>query len=166
MRRTSLKGVRALLERKRTQKRSVLLIGAGRMGSALIKGWIAAGRFSPIHVVEPNPSAALRSLARKRGVILHAALPESPPQLAAVVLAIKPQVLKGEDKLLKILGKSGALVLSIAAGIGTPLLRQKVGRGGPLVRAMPNTPVPSDAASLCFARGESCRLPTARWLRR
>src|SRR5688572_10595386 len=127
MRRTSLKGVRAPLKRKRTQKRSVLLIGAGRMGSALIKGWIAAGRFSPIHVVEPAPSAALKSLARKRAIILHGALPTALPRLAAVVLAVKPQVLKGEDKLLKTLGKSGALVLSIAAGIGTPLLRQKVG---------------------------------------
>ena len=136
MRRTSLKGVRA----SQARKRSVLLIGAGRMGAALIKGWIAARRFSPIHVVEPNPSAVLKSLARKRGVILHTALPELPPQLAAVVLAIKPQVLKAEDKLLKTLGKSGALVLSIAAGIGTPLLRQRMGRGGPLVRAMPNTP--------------------------
>ncbi len=110
------------------------------MGSALVKGWIAAGRFSPIHVVEPAPSAALRSLARRRAIVLHGGLPEQLPRLAAIVLAIKPQVLKGESKLLKTLGKSGALVLSIAAGVGTPLLRQKVGRGGPLVRAMPNTP--------------------------
>lgn len=110
------------------------------MGLALIKGWIAAGRFSPIHVVEPAPSPALRALVRKRAIVLHAGLPDTLPKLAAVVLAIKPQVLKGEDKLLKSIGKSGALLLSIAAGIGTALLRQKVGTGGPLVRAMPNTP--------------------------
>ena len=110
------------------------------MGLALIKGWIAAGRFSPIHVVEPAPSPPLKALVRKRAIVLHAGLPEMLPPLAAVVLAIKPQVLKGEGKILKVLGKSGALVLSIAAGIGTPLLRQKVGRGVPLVRAMPNTP--------------------------
>jgi len=140
MRRTSLKGVPAPSKPKRSSQRSVLLIGAGRMGSALIKGWIAAGRFSPIHVVEPAPSAALKTLARKRAIVLHAGLPQALPRLAAVVLAIKPQVLKGEDTLLKALGQAGALVLSIAAGVGTPLLRQKVGRGGPLVRAMPNTP--------------------------
>jgi pyrroline-5-carboxylate reductase len=79
-------------------------------------------------------------LVRKWAIVLHAGLPDVLPPLAAVVLAIKPQVLKGEDKLLKALGKSGALLLSIAAGVGTPLLRQKIGRGGPLVRAMPNTP--------------------------
>jgi len=110
------------------------------MGFALLKGWIAAGRFSPIHVVEPTPSAALKALARKRVITLHARMPETLLALAAVVLAIKPQALKGEDTPLKALGKAGALVLSIAAGVGTPLLRQKVGRGGPLVRAMPNTP--------------------------
>jgi pyrroline-5-carboxylate reductase len=110
------------------------------MGFALIKGWVAAGLFSPIHVTEPAPSAALKSLARKGSIVLHSGLPDMLPRLAAVVLAIKPQVLKGEAKLLTSLGKSGALVLSIAAGIGTPLLRQKIGRRGPLVRAMPNTP--------------------------
>jgi pyrroline-5-carboxylate reductase len=110
------------------------------MGFALLKGWISAGRFSPVHVVEPAPTAALKALARRRAIILHTGLPDALTRLAAVVLAIKPQVLKGEDKLLKALGKSGALVLSIAAGVGTALLRQKVGRGGPLVRAMPNTP--------------------------
>ena len=141
MRRASLKGARAPSKGKRTPQRSVvLLIGAGRMGSALIKGWIGSKRFSAIHVVEPSPSAGVRSLARKRAIILHAAPPSILPRLAAVVLALKPQVLKGEGDLLRELGKTGALVLSIAAGVGTPLLRQKLGRAGPLVRAMPNTP--------------------------
>jgi pyrroline-5-carboxylate reductase len=110
------------------------------MGSALIKGWIAAKTFSAIHVIEPAPSTALKSLARKGAITLQAVLPAALPSVAAIVLAIKPQVLKGDDKLLRALGDTGALVLSIAAGIGTPLLRQKLGRAGPLVRAMPNTP--------------------------
>jgi len=110
------------------------------MGSALIKGWIGAEAFSAIHVVEPAPSTILKSLARKRAITLHMSLPAALPPVAAVVLAIKPQVLKGEDKLLRTLGNTGALVLSIAAGIGTVLLRQKLARSGPLVRAMPNTP--------------------------
>jgi chromate transporter len=117
-----------------------MLIGAGRMGSALIKGWISAKRFSAIHAVEPAPSAALKSLARKRAIVLHRRLPAALPSLSAVVLAIKPQVLKESDDLLRAVGKPGALVLSIAAGVGTPLLREKIGRKVPLVRAMPNTP--------------------------
>jgi pyrroline-5-carboxylate reductase len=110
------------------------------MGSALIKGWLGTKRFSSIHVIEPMPSNALKTLARKRAINLHAALPAALPPLAAVVLALKPQVLKGEDTLLAALARTGALVLSITAGVGTPLLRQKLGRAGRLVRAMPNTP--------------------------
>jgi pyrroline-5-carboxylate reductase len=119
--------------------RAVLLIGAGRMGGALIKGWIASKRFSAIHVVEPLPSPAIKALAKK-AIILHRALPKKLPPLTAVVLAIKPQILKGEAELLRALGKANALVLSIAAGIATPLLREKIGSAAPLVRAMPNTP--------------------------
>jgi pyrroline-5-carboxylate reductase len=140
MRRAGLKGAKARRTRKRTSPRSVLLIGAGRMGSALIKGWLAAKQFSAIHVIEPTPSAGLKTLARKRAIVLHRGLPADLPPLAAVVLAIKPQVLKGEGDLLGALGRTGALVLSIAAGIGTTLLRSKLGGGTALVRAMPNTP--------------------------
>jgi pyrroline-5-carboxylate reductase len=110
------------------------------MGSALLKGWLAAKQFSAIYVVEPAPSAALKSLARQRTITLSPDLPKRVPPLAAIVLALKPQVLKTEDELLQALGASGALVLSIAAGIGTRLLRDKLGSASPLVRAMPNTP--------------------------
>jgi pyrroline-5-carboxylate reductase len=110
------------------------------MGSALIKGWLASKQFTAIHVVEPSPSAGLKALARKRVIVLHRSLPSIVPPLAAIVLAIKPQVLKGEGDLLGALGKTGALMLSIAAGIGTALLRSKLGGELPLVRAMPNTP--------------------------
>lgn len=110
------------------------------MGSALIKGWLQAKTFSAIHVIEPAPSAGLKTLARKRAITLHRAVPAAMPPLAAIVLAIKPQVLKAEGDLLGTLAKSRALVLSIAAGIGTKLLQSKLGGGAPLVRAMPNTP--------------------------
>jgi pyrroline-5-carboxylate reductase len=110
------------------------------MGSALLKGWVAAKRFSAIEVVEPAPSPVLRSLARKRAILHHAGLPAKLPGVDAVVLAIKPQVLKLKHGLLRSLGSTNALVLSIAAGIGTDLLRQYLGGSLPLVRAMPNTP--------------------------
>jgi pyrroline-5-carboxylate reductase len=141
MRRTGLKAATTRPKRKRAAAgRAVLLLGAGRMGSALLKGWIAAKRFATIYVVEPAPSPALKSLARQRAITLSPDLPERLPRLAAIVLALKPQVLKTEYQLLQELGASGALVLSIAAGIGTAVLRDRLGSGVPLVRAMPNTP--------------------------
>ncbi len=120
---------------------AVLLIGAGRMGGALIKGWLAAGRFSAIHVVEPQASDAARALAASGAVTLHAEFDAGRlPKVSAIVLAIKPQVLKGESVLLRELGRTGALVVSIAAGVTTAFLRAHLGQGVHLVRAMPNTP--------------------------
>ena len=120
---------------------AVLLIGAGRMGGALIRGWIAAKSFSAIHVVEPLPSEEMKAAAAKRAIHLHAAFAAGElPSLSAVVLAVKPQVLKGEAALLAAFGKTGALVLSIAAGITTERLAAGLGPRARLVRAMPNTP--------------------------
>jgi pyrroline-5-carboxylate reductase len=120
---------------------AVLLIGAGRMGGALIKGWLAAKRFSAIHVVEPHPSDAVTALASARSISVHDGFEAgSLPPLDAVVLAVKPQILKGETALLQGLGKTGALVLSIAAGVTTGFLAVGLGPDARLVRAMPNTP--------------------------
>ena len=120
---------------------AVLLVGAGRMGGALIKGWRTNGRFSSIHVVEPTPSAALQSLAGERAVTLHAALdPAGLPPLLALVIAVKPQVLKSDARLLRAAGRTGALIVSIAAGVTTDFLAAGLGSDGRVVRAMPNTP--------------------------
>jgi pyrroline-5-carboxylate reductase len=120
---------------------AVLLIGAGRMGGALIRGWIAAKSFSAIHVVEPLPSDEVSAAVAERAIHLHAAFAAGElPSLSAVVLAVKPQVLKGETALLAALGKTGALVLSIAAGITTERLAAGLGPRARLVRAMSNTP--------------------------
>jgi len=120
---------------------AVLLIGAGRMGGALIRGWIAAKSFSAIHVVEPLPSDEVKAAVAQHAIHLHTAFAaEELPSLSAVVLAVKPQVLKGETALLAALGRTGALVLSIAAGITTERLTAGLGPRARLVRAMPNTP--------------------------
>ena len=50
----------------------LLLVGAGRMGGALLKGWIAR-KAGPIIVVEPKPSPALKALAKKKAITLVAA---------------------------------------------------------------------------------------------
>ena len=120
---------------------AVLLIGAGRMGGALIKGWIAANSFSAIHVVEPLPSQELKAAAAKGAIHLHGGFAaDELPSLSSIVLAVKPQVLKGETALLRAIGKTGALVVSIAAGITTERLAAELGPDTRLVRAMPNTP--------------------------
>lgn len=118
----------------------LLLVGAGRMGGALLKGWIAR-KAGPIIVVEPKPSPALKSLAKKKAIALVAAPSQvKAKKLSACVVALKPQILKHEAPVLAEFARSGALMISIAAGTDTRLLFQAWGKKARIVRAMPNTP--------------------------
>jgi pyrroline-5-carboxylate reductase len=119
---------------------AILLLGAGRMGAALLNGWIASKQFSSLHVVEPVQSTAIRALAAKRKITLAKQFDTSKMKLRAAVIALKPQVLKQEADLLQDVGANAALVVSIAAGITTNFLRQALGPKVAVVRTVPNTP--------------------------
>jgi len=118
---------------------AILLIGAGRMGGALLAGWIAKG-IAPVDVVEPNPSPALRSRAKSANVMLHANLSTTPARIRACVVALKPQLLKTEAARLRGIAESGALMISIAAGTSIRSMTKAWGPQARIVRAMPNTP--------------------------
>ncbi len=110
------------------------------MGSALLKGWLTRG-VRPIIVVEPKPSAALKALAKKKAITLvDAPSRVLAKKLSVCVVAIKPQVLKGEAPVLAGFANSGALMISIAAGTHTKFLFQAWGNKARIIRAMPNTP--------------------------
>jgi pyrroline-5-carboxylate reductase len=118
---------------------SILLIGAGRMGGALLKGWLQHGVKS-IAVVEPKPSAELRKLARAGKIALLATPSEVRRKPSVCVVAVKPQVLKGKAGALAGFAQSGALMISIAAGTSVRALAAAWGRKARIIRAMPNTP--------------------------
>ena len=127
------------------------------MGGALLKGWIAKG-IGPVIVVEPKPSAALKSLAKAKKITLVAA-PSAVrvKKLDACVVAIKPQILKNEAPVLAGFARAGALMISIAAGTDTRLLFQSWGAKARIVRAMPNTPgaIGQGITGLYAAKGAS-----------
>jgi pyrroline-5-carboxylate reductase len=109
------------------------------MGGALLKGWLGRGVKS-ITVVEPKPSPELRKLARAKKITLFAAPSQVKRKPATCVVAIKPQVLKGEAEALAGFAQSGALMISIAAGTSVAALSAAWGRKARIIRAMPNTP--------------------------
>jgi len=117
----------------------ILLVGCGRMGSALLKGWLAGGVKS-IAVVEPKPSAQLKALAKKKSISLSAAPSQVRGKPSVCVVAIKPQVLKGEAATLAGFAVDGALMISIAAGTSVAAMTKAWGRKARIIRAMPNTP--------------------------
>ncbi len=117
----------------------ILLIGAGRMGGALLKGWMGKG-FEPLYVVEPEPAPELRKQANAGRIPLHANIEDVSVDLRVCLIALKPQVLKREAAHLRPIAQGGTLMISIAAGIDTRFLAGAWGRKARLVRAMPNTP--------------------------
>jgi pyrroline-5-carboxylate reductase len=127
------------------------------MGGALLKGWLARG-LGPLIVVEPNPSPELRKLAR-RGVTLVTQIEHAPADLRACVIALKPQVLKRGAPRLTPVARSGALMISIAAGTTTDAMRKAWGRKAHIVRAMPNTPgaIGEGISALYAAPGASAK---------
>jgi pyrroline-5-carboxylate reductase len=117
--------------------RGLVLLGCGKMGSALLQGWLAGG-LPPrsVWVSDPQPSAFVQGLHRQ-GVRLNAGLPEAP---AVVVVAVKPQMMAAALQPVSGLGGGRTLVLSIAAGTRIAAFEAAFGPGTPVVRAMPNTP--------------------------
>jgi pyrroline-5-carboxylate reductase len=116
---------------------TVVLAGAGKMGGALLTGWLAQG-LDPARVViiDPHVSDDIRALGAK-GVRINPA-PSDIGTTDALVLAVKPQMFHDAAAMLKSLVKPSTLVVSIMAG--TPIKAISGACGGTVVRAMPNTP--------------------------
>jgi pyrroline-5-carboxylate reductase len=116
----------------------LLLVGAGKMGSAMLAGWIARGLAAKrIAVIEVQPAKSIKALAR-RGLKLN---PKGKTaEASAIVIAVKPQTApEAVPPLAAYIGKS-TLVLSIMAGRTLRFLEQSLPAGVAIVRAMPNTP--------------------------
>ncbi len=117
---------------------SILLAGAGKMGGALLQGWLSIGiEGRLIGVLDPQATPALKTLCRERGVALNPSDP-APPDI--LVLAIKPQMLDAAAPALAPLVGPDTLLLSVIAGKTLADLAARLPGARAMVRAMPNTP--------------------------
>jgi pyrroline-5-carboxylate reductase len=117
----------------------LVLVGAGKMGGALLEGWLRLGLDAKnVAVLEPQPTAEISALAR-RGIKLN---PDAKALggVAAMVIALKPQVAAEAVPALAPLVSPSTVVVSIMAGRTLHFLAAALGRSCALVRAMPNTP--------------------------
>ncbi|WP_121062918.1 pyrroline-5-carboxylate reductase [Chachezhania antarctica] len=114
--------------------RGLVLLGCGRMGSAMLDGWLKGGLpADSVWVKDPNPSDWLEG----QGVHINADLPEKP---AIVVIAVKPQMMGEALPSITGLDDGSTLFISVAAGTLLERFQEVLGVGAPIVRAMPNTP--------------------------
>lgn len=115
-------------------KAGLVLLGCGKMGSAMLEGWLKNGLpASSVWVNDPFPSDWLKA----SGVHLNADLPSAP---AIVLIAVKPQMMADALPTLAAMGNGATLFVSVAAGVSIPTYEDILGTQTPIIRAMPNTP--------------------------
>jgi pyrroline-5-carboxylate reductase len=115
------------------------LIGAGKMGSALMSGWLDNGLDANAALVfDPAPPDDSRDLLKRAGIAV-ADRPGDTPTASAVVVAVKPQVIAAVLPDLRPLVGTDTITVSIAAGTTVANLEAGLGPTA-IVRAMPNTP--------------------------
>lgn len=117
---------------------SLVLVGAGKMGGAMLEGWLALGlRPEAVTVFDAHPSDELAALCGSRGLALN---PESAPPPAMLVLATKPQTLEAVAPVVDRTMAPDTVLVSILAGKTIADLIRRVPTARRVVRAMPNLP--------------------------
>ena len=134
--------------------RTILLVGAGKMGGAMLEGWLGLGldpRYAA--VLEPQPARELTALAG-RGLRLNPTA-SAIGEVSAIVVAVKPQIASEVIPTLPPYVGAGTVVVSIMAGQTLDVLERALPQRAALVRAMPNTPA-------AIGRGITVAVPNGR----
>jgi len=132
---------------------TVVLVGAGKMGGALLEGWHRLGlKFDNVVAIEPQPSAEIMTLGQ-RGLRINPALDTI--AASAIVIAVKPQVAPQVVPPLGRLVRDDTVAISIMAGRTLAFLEKALPARTAVVRAMPNTPA-------AIGRGITVAVPNAQ----
>ncbi|PJB72357.1 MAG: pyrroline-5-carboxylate reductase [Alphaproteobacteria bacterium CG_4_9_14_3_um_filter_47_13] len=125
------------------QHLDIALIGCGKMGSAMLRGWLAARIVNRIYVLDPaglpeefkeyapNPLTYFKDTG---------SFTEEKPQADLYIIAVKPQIMNEVCRAIAPAVSKNAVVLSIAAGQKISVFESFFGAGCAVIRAMPNTP--------------------------
>ncbi len=130
----------SLAPRGRLDVGSLVVVGAGKMGGAMLDGWLALGLDGrKVTVLDPSPNTDLLALCAAHGVAVN------PPGAGrgpaeVLVLAVKPQMLDEALPTIQSWAGAGTLLLSIIAGKTVHDLASRLPHVPAIVRAMPNTP--------------------------
>lgn len=120
--------------------RPVVLVGAGKMGGAMLAGWLADGRPSDhFAVIDPHLGDDMAALLSRHNVSHEKAIPAG-LQPSVVIIAVKPQMMGVVLPTLSSFIACNPVFVSVAAGTSVATFEDVLGHGTAIVRAMPNTP--------------------------
>lgn len=115
----------------------IALIGCGKMGGAMLRGWQSAGILKHAHVLDPAGAPAGKDVTHYKDAI---AFTKAKPDAKIFVLAVKPQVMDDTCKSIAPVVPADALIISIAAGQTIASFEKRFNPKQPIVRSMPNLP--------------------------
>jgi pyrroline-5-carboxylate reductase len=131
----------------------VLLVGAGKMGGAMLEAWLKRGLpGASLSVLDPAPSAEITALAAGQGINLNPRSTMTPPKIA--VVAVKPQAMDAVLAEVAPRIPTSCAVVSVAAGKTIANLDRHFPDGQPIIRTIPNTPAAiGRGITVCVANG-------------
>lgn len=119
---------------------TLVLVGAGKMGGAMLEGWLSGGaEAAKIVALDPAPSPEMTAMLNAKGVRLN-------PDIASItdpeviLVAVKPQVMDEVLSSIAALKASKPLILSVAAGKTIATFERHFGSDAAVIRTIPNTP--------------------------
>ena len=122
----------------------ITLVGCGKMGSAMLKGWLGDSSLHAHFIIIEPDKKHLGWLMDEPRVTLYRncvdAISDNVSASTMIVLAVKPQMMGDALNALGAMSSKNTAYLSIAAGISTDWFKQRLGARAIILRAMPNTP--------------------------
>jgi pyrroline-5-carboxylate reductase len=123
-----------------TLKGRLVLVGAGKMGGAMLEGWLRAG-LAPDRVVifDPSPPPEIANVLDRHGITRNPPI-ASIADAEIVLIAVKPQIIDDVLPVVAPLKASKPLILSVAAGKTIATFERYFGKDAAVIRSIPNTP--------------------------
>jgi len=134
---------------------TIAVIGTGKMGGALVRGWVQSAAVVPGNLrLFDTHVGSLQALADETGAVACVCVEDTVAGADVVLLAVKPWLIAQVGRQISQCLAPHSLVISIAAGISTAAIEAELSPNQPVLRAMPNTAALVGAGATAVCRGK------------